>query len=145
MAKNLIAPCKECAFLRTIKPGELGGSAPQVYIGQAQGPFLVPCHKACDFDDPEWREKSFDTPQCAGMAVFRANIGVADQMPDMLSKLPADKVNVFADEAEFLAHHAEVPLWCAKIWLHQFPPKTLLRQEFCKKEIIIRSVKGDPP
>ena len=102
-------PCHECAFLRTCPPGLLGGSPVETYIGQALGPFSVPCHLQTDFRDPEWKDKAWDVQQCGGLAVFRTNIGIADRMPDALPCLPASS-DVFATMAEFVAHHLQIPL-----------------------------------
>ncbi len=105
-------PCKECAFRRDIEPGALGGSAPEVYIGQAYAPFAIPCHCHCNFDDPEWKAKAGpgETPQCAGVAIFRANIGAIGHLPAVLTALDADETTVFANPVEFLAHHKQISL-----------------------------------
>jgi hypothetical protein len=136
--KEIHIPCSECSFRRDIEPGFLGGSPPEVYIGQSVGPFKVPCHKACDFDDPNWREKSmYDTTQCAGMAIYRTNVGVADRMPADLHKLPADRNTVFATHAEFLAHHRQIPLHMAEAFLKVMTPDELLRYEMAKAEVMV--------
>lgn len=97
-------PCPQCPFNRAVEPGALGGSPPEAFIGQVQGPFVLPCHRHCDFDDPEWKAKAGQVAQCAGAAIFRTHIGVAAQMPAAIPVLPAN-AQVFADEYEFLAHH----------------------------------------
>ena len=43
--------------------------------------------------------------QCAGAAIFRQKIGVADRLPDALLKIKEDDSNVFATLHEFIAHH----------------------------------------
>ena len=102
------SPCDECGFSRSCPPELLGGSPVETYIGQAWGPFMVPCHKACDFSDPEWKDKAFETLQCAGMAIFRANLGSAKLMPAEIQQLPADTETVFKNEIEFMAHHKQI-------------------------------------
>lgn len=64
---------------------------------------MLPCHSQKGY-------KGNDTPmeaeQCRGAAVFRANIGVADMMPDPILGLPAlSDPNVFATLPEFIKHH----------------------------------------
>lgn len=102
--------CPECPFSRAVEPGALGGSHPYKYIGQAIGPFVLPCHMHCNFEDPQWREKSFETPQCFGASTFRANIGVQALMPTQFPRVPQDTSTVFASAAEFLAHHTKLSL-----------------------------------
>jgi len=121
-------PCKDCPFSKRSQPGALGGSPPDVYIGQVNGPFLLPCHKHCDFDDPEWRtpDKQAHTQQCRGAAIFRTHQGI--DVPGTLLKLPADE-DVFADEAEFLAHHTGVELQTAKAVITPQVIDKLVRRE----------------
>jgi hypothetical protein len=130
--KHMAAPCGSCPFTRASKPGELGGSPVDIYIGQAYGPFVLPCHCACNFDDPNWKDKSLDTPQCAGAAIFRANIGVAPNLPDAIHALPADRERVFSNEEELVAHHVGISYGRAAALLTQTPPATLLRRELRK-------------
>ncbi len=99
------APCGACPFRRSVGPGALGGSTPETFIGQAFGPFVLPCHQHCDFSNPDWKLDTAATPQCAGAAHFRANVGV--RLPDAIYALPPDAVRVFASAEEFLAHHAQ--------------------------------------
>lgn len=107
---NVKTPCPSCAFRRDITPGALGGSTPETFIGQAHGPFQIPCHT-------HYGERSYSEvhaqceaiPQCAGAAIYRANVGVAEALPEQLHQLPADKQLVFASPAEFIAHHQRVP------------------------------------
>lgn len=124
--KTLAKPCKDCPFSRGVAPGALGGSPVETYIGQAVGPFMLPCHKTCDFDDPEWKDKVGQTPQCAGAAIYRANIGVADLMPPGIARLPPDRANVFASHEEFIAHHLQVSPFVARGLLQIITPAELL-------------------
>lgn len=129
------SPCAACPFSKAVKPGALGGSEPETYIGQAHGPFLLPCHKACDFDDPDWKVKTIDTPQCAGAAIFRANIGVADKMPPAIHALPPSDA-VFTSEAAFLAHHKGISLMEATALLHVTPAYVLLARQLARQNNI---------
>lgn len=99
--------CSSCPFSRQCEPGGLGGSPIEVYLGQILGPFFLPCHAAKGY-------KGNDTPlspehmQCAGAAIFRANIGVGEAMPNPLLKLPKESdSNVFDSLGEFIHHHTK--------------------------------------
>lgn len=130
------SPCKECAFVRTIEPGALGGSSPETYIGQCHGPYVVPCHLRHNCDNDEARRNP-NNAQCAGVAVFRANTGRADELlqlmpPHIREKflwLPKDTEHVFATNAEFLAHHKQITLEEAEKELAETPPEVLLQIE----------------
>ena len=130
-------PCHECAFRRDIKPGTLGGSPPETYVGQSEGPFYVPCH-ICYGDDPNWKT-NIDKPQCAGVAVYRANLGIPVG-GDFLLKLPTDTENVFATHAEFLAHHKQISLESAKLELVKTTPQEHLRNELVRAGVAVHLV-----
>lgn len=134
--KNLPAPCKECAFRRDISPGALGGSSPLVYIGQTHAPFQIPCHKACDFSDPNWREASMEVSQCAGSAVFRANLGIRN-LPEALQRLPQDHNTVFSSAAEFLAHHQKISVAGAEEFIQRVGIGTLVKKELSSSRLIV--------
>jgi len=139
---NVRTPCPECPWSRGVKPGALGGSPPEVYIGQAAGHYVLPCHKHCDFSDPNWRVKAIDTPQCAGAAIFRANIGIDGYMPSKIHRLPANPVDVFATSAEFLAYHRCISLGEAAARLKVTPPHRLLELQLARDSNIFYTVKG---
>lgn len=107
-------PCATCPFLKSVEPGELGGSPAEVYVGQTYLPFWVPCHERMDYSDPNWKERH-QTPQCAGHAIMRSKCQVAHLMPDALLHVPAS-VNdrVFDSLAHFYAHHKKITLFEAK-------------------------------
>lgn len=128
--------CKQCPFSRTIEPGALGGSSPETYLGQAAGPFVLPCHLHCDFDDPDWKAKTVDTPQCAGAAIYRANIGMAQYLPPQIHRLAPNVDAVFARSVEFLAHHKKVSLWVARKQLIDVPVSELLARQMRRADNI---------
>ena len=132
MAKNLPQPCPDCPWRRSTRPGALGGSPPETFIGQAFGAYVLPCHNACDFGDPDWKAKAIDTPQCAGAAIFRANVGIGKFLPPVLHKLPSDPGLVFNTAAEFLAHHREIPIENAEDLLAITPPHELLARQLLR-------------
>ena len=97
--------CAACPFSRTSIPGSLGGSPITTYLGQAQGPFFLPCHMPWDYKGND-AELDGETMHCAGAAIFRANVGVAEKLPWKLLKLPAKSDdNVFRSYLEFVMHH----------------------------------------
>jgi hypothetical protein len=108
-------PCKSCPFRRdnNLEGAEPGGSHPFVYVGQSLGPFWLPCHM-----DKEYKDKNSDpekVDQCAGAAIYRANTGTAELMPDGIMTLPEDKELVFASHEEFLSHYMNIPIEDAKL------------------------------
>jgi hypothetical protein len=65
--------------------------SPLTWIGRASGETLVDCHTRPSF-------------QCAGLAIFRANICKLPRY-SMILTLPPDPVNVFKTRQEFINHH----------------------------------------
>jgi hypothetical protein len=99
-------PCKDCPFRRN--NGSLGGSEATVYIGQAIGPFLLPCHSQKGYKGKETVLE--EAIQCTGAAIFRNNIDVAKRMPDKILSLPKNTEDVFETKQEFLAHYTNLPI-----------------------------------
>jgi hypothetical protein len=128
-------PCDNCPWRKNSKPGYLGGSHPLTYIGQAQGPFVLPCHKACNFEDPGWRAKTISTRQCAGAAIYRANVGVAYRLPGTIHHLPPSK-EVFGSPEEFLSHHTKISIAEAQSILRRNPPESLFEEELSRVEVM---------
>lgn len=131
-------PCPQCPFSRSVAPGALGGTRPEAYVGQAAGPFSLPCHMHCDFDDPDWKSKVTLVPQCAGAASYRTHTGVADRMPEGIPILPANP-QVFSSAAEFMSHHARIPLSVAEILFSAEKIRALALEQ------LVRASKGMPP
>lgn len=129
MIKNVMSPCADCPFSRAVKPGALGGSSPETYIGQIHGPFILPCHKACDFSDPEWKDKSIDTPQCRGAAIFRANLGLTGLLPAPIQQMTPNREKVFGSAVEFYSHHKGISQYEACKQLLMEPPALLLKRQ----------------
>lgn len=127
--KHCTKPCPACPFSRAVAPGALGGSPVEVYVGQAHGPFVLPCHAAAGYSPATTTP---DTPQCAGAAIFRANLGLAGLMPPGIHRLPADVEAVFADVGEFIAHHVEQPLEVVYEILGKFPPADMLARQLAR-------------
>ena len=114
-------PCSTCPFLRSSVPGELGGSPVQTFIGQCYGSFWIPCHEVIDYDDPNWKT-NYNTPQCAGAAIYRANVyRDSIRRPGQLLSLPEDFDKVFGSPAQLLAHHTGCTIASARVQLEFCP------------------------
>jgi hypothetical protein len=86
-------PCIDCPFSRRAIPGWLAGKTPEEYCFIAHSDDVVECHTTST------------GMQCAGLAIYRANVCKRALPPSI--RLPADKENVFASPMEFLSHHHE--------------------------------------
>ena len=120
-------PCAECPFSRKIEPGKLGGSSPETYIGQTEGPFWLPCHMSKGYEGSRTDHAAHE--QCAGAAMYRDAIGRADLMPPELLRLPHNAELVFSSHAEFMAHHRDIPLEVASEVLEDVPPQIFMQVE----------------
>jgi hypothetical protein len=85
------APCSDCPFRLNALPGWLGHETPDGFIAIAQSDGIYPCHTKIG-------------PQCAGLAIFRANICKLPRDRRAL-RLPRDPLRIFASVAAFLSHH----------------------------------------
>lgn len=132
--KQVKTPCAECAFRRDITPGALGGSPPEVYVGQTNGPFYIPCHSHYSSDTPDWKDRAMQAPQCAGSRVYRANIGDTG-IPEQLIGMKPDPVLVFASHAQFVAHHKGISLEEAEAELARHTPDELTWAEMNKAAV----------
>lgn len=82
-------PCSDCPFARDAIPGWLGGGTADDFIAYAHGEVIYDCH-------------AFKGAQCAGMAIYRANVC---KKPRQAMILPPDRKLVFAMPDEFRKHH----------------------------------------
>lgn len=131
---NCKKPCDSCPFSRASTPGGLGTKeGPEPFIGQAHGPFYLPCHKT--YLSKGISPMTPGLPQCAGAAIFRANIGVAPYLPLSIHVLPRDSVAVFKTPVEFLAHHARITEADARAWLAKRPPSMLMGIELSHQKL----------
>lgn len=99
-------PCNDCPYKRDT--GSLGGADVEVYLGQASGPFWLPCHQDKNYAGKE--SDATKVTQCRGAAKFRSNIGVEEKLPDALLKVPADKETVFGSNQEMYAHYKNIDI-----------------------------------
>lgn len=88
-------PCSDCPWARTALNGWLGSNTAEEWLHFAHGEAEVECH-------------ALTGVQCAGVAIYRANVCKVPRDPDQL-RLPADRTAVFANPREFLEHHAKLP------------------------------------
>lgn len=91
-AKQLIRPCSDCPWSRRSLRGWLGGYTAEEWIWTAHGEARIECHV-------------HPNVQCAGAAVYRANVAKRPRDPGTL-RLPADKESVFGSPDEFVDHHS---------------------------------------
>ncbi len=101
----------------------------------------TPCHrpknyngKACMHEPDPLAEHA----ECAGSAIYRANLGRAELMPKTLLRLPADKESCFASHAEFLAHHTGLAIEVAESLLQEtMTPDMLLQRELLDQQMVL--------
>jgi hypothetical protein len=93
--------CSTCPYARTTTKEYLDtrGDNGERFVAQAHLNALLPCHS-----EDDGLATVGVCRQCAGAAKFRANVGVTGLSPQ-LGALPPDTQNVFATDAELLAHH----------------------------------------
>lgn len=89
--KQITKPCSDCPFARASVSGWLGGLTPDQTLAQAHGEARIDCHV-------------FTGPQCAGAAIYRANMAKRPRDPELLT-LPPDRETVFSTFLEFQKHH----------------------------------------
>lgn len=88
-------PCSDCPWARESLPGWLGGSTPELWLRAVHSDTHINCHAQTG------------PAQCAGSAIYRANVGKLPRDPSIL-RLKPDREAVFATPMEFQAHHKDV-------------------------------------
>lgn len=84
-------PCDDCPFTRRSLSGWLGSLSAEEWIKIAHGEGAAECHTLLG-------------AQCAGLAVYRANVSKLPRDPKAL-RLPVDRKQCFASPYEFSDHH----------------------------------------
>lgn len=84
-------PCGDCPWSRKAIPGWLGSMTADEWLRAAHGESLIDCHARRG-------------PQCAGSAIYRANMAKLCRDREIL-RLPSDRKDVFATPTEFRQHH----------------------------------------
>lgn len=93
-------PCAECPWRRDSRSGHLGPNTAEEWAELAHGESPIACHMTIESDDQPWPELR----QCAGSAIFRANICKSPRNPEVAVG-QQDTKTVFAWDDEFIAHH----------------------------------------
>jgi hypothetical protein len=88
-------PCHDCPFARDAINGWLGTMSIDEWIAAVRGESRIDCH-------------ALEGPQCAGAAIYRANICKRPRDRSLLA-LAADRTRVFANAVEFREHHSKPP------------------------------------
>lgn len=123
-------PCKECPFARHVQPAVAGLGDPCRYVGQAVGPFWLPCHEAPGYEENKFAPDNVERiPQCAGAAIYRANVGVLHKFSAAFLHAEKNTELVFASHAELLAHHLQIPLKEAELLLRDTPAEVMCLTE----------------
>lgn len=104
MKKGLKQPCRECPYRRESLPGYLGEASPEQFMATTMEDHQMPCHLTVDYDREDWEEGLDEAEQCAGAAIFFANLCKLSRDRDRM-KLPADREQVFSNPQQFLEHH----------------------------------------
>lgn len=151
--KKLKRPCQECPFRRDLLPKVTMEVQPLRLIGQAAGPFWLPCHMDKHYAGPGSCEGHGEVQQCAGAATFRANCEIsqyqrdhtgrevlAQLMPPPLHKLPADHNAVFSSPIELLAAFRRISIAEATKLLEEQTPMDLFVMETRKQQVQLLEV-----
>ena len=88
-------PCSDCPWARAALAGWLGEMTPEEWLQVAHSDAKIDCHTLVG-------------PQCAGAAIYRANVSKHPRDPEVL-RLPSDRARVFSSPVEFLKHHKGTP------------------------------------
>lgn len=78
-----------------------------------------------------------ETPQCAGAAIFRGNIGWQFSGHVKISELPPDRELVFSSFAEFLAHHRRMSIERAQTALSLITPQVMTINELHRNGVAV--------
>src|SRR4030095_227673 len=84
-------PCSDCPFARHSLRGWLGSMSAVEWVAAAHGEALIDCH-------------TVSNQQCAGAAIYRANVLKSCRRTDVLVLPPNDKL-VFCSPTELMEHH----------------------------------------
>lgn len=93
------SPCGGCPWRTVAIPGWLGPWRADEWIALAHSDEPIACHESIQEDD-SWE----GALQCAGSAVYRANVCKLPRNPEVAVGTP-DRQTIFAKPSAFLAHH----------------------------------------
>lgn len=94
-------PCNECPWRRDSIPTFLGPHDAEQWVEIAHSDSPIACHKTIRHSDEMWHD---DTKQCAGAAIYRANVGKSPRIREVAVGI-ANREDVFAAPTEFVQHH----------------------------------------
>jgi hypothetical protein len=100
-------PCSECPWRRVSAPGWLGPHSAEMWTDMAHGEVAIACHSTLPMGGDALGEDVWDEPgvrQCAGAAIYRANVCKSPRHPD-IARFTADRDTVFGWVTEFQEHH----------------------------------------
>lgn len=89
------SPCSDCPFRRDALPGWLGNGTVEEWVLLAHGEGVSECHAMVAPNGSNY--------QCAGLAVYRANVCKSPRDPKAF-RLPPNRETVFSF-GEFKKHH----------------------------------------
>lgn len=103
-------PCRECPFRRAAPNGYLGAATPDAFISSTLMTEVgMPCHLTVDYEDRDWQATmETEANLCRGSLIFLKNSCKLPRTPEYAAAVretAADRDSVFANAAEFLAHH----------------------------------------
>jgi len=104
-------PCGKCPFRRASLPGWLGGRTALEFAELANTEARMPCHShhrdGVDYEEAQTPgTPMYQSPQCAGRAIYWANQIKAPRTSDLLT-LPKDEASVIGWPTEFIQHHEQ--------------------------------------
>lgn len=138
---KLKKPCAQCPFGReSAKLEEARDVDPLALLAQAHSSFVLPCHMHTAYAEEKQRD-IMSLPQCAGAAIYRANVGV--KLPAVIHSLPADKNEVFATPTELVCAHTQEKPEVVQAYLNDITIKTLIEIEQQKGQVrVIGATQG---
>lgn len=89
------SPCSDCPWRRDSLAGWIGDKSVGGWLHCAHHDGRMECHTRLIGDEPA---------QCAGAAIYRANVVKSVAPPNL--ELPANKTKVFGQPLEFAQHHS---------------------------------------
>lgn len=146
MGKQPHKTCETCPFTDRVEPGFLGGSPPEVYVGQHFLPFRVPCHECVDYSEEDWKPGALESLECTGFAMCRNGAGVDEQMPaELLKETYRKETGSFKDIWDFWAFHKECSRHDALILLRPAVIMGMCAREMDRKDFAFLSSKQGIP
>lgn len=98
-------PCTECPWRRDSLRSYLGPHDADEWLAMAHGESQIACHVTIPEGTPEDGSDLHEMTQCAGAAIFRANVFKSPRWATADEHLPRDTDTVFAWNDEFKDHH----------------------------------------